>query len=153
MSIDSENIKQDLKRGVDYIGVTCVFFCHDGRGRVLLQKRSANCRDEQGTWDCGAGSMEFGEEWADAVRREVREEYCVEPLEIKLAEVRNVLRDNQGTPTHWIAVVHAVRIDPEQVKIGEPEKIDQIGWFAPEEFPDNKHSMLDKHFAVVKDHL
>ena len=42
------NGKHDLKRGVNFIGVTCVFVCHDGKGRFLLHKRSKNCRDEQG---------------------------------------------------------------------------------------------------------
>ena len=51
----------DLKRGIDYIGVTVVFYCHDGAGRLLLHKRSVACRDEQGRWDVGGGSMEFGE--------------------------------------------------------------------------------------------
>lgn len=138
------------KRGVDFIGVTCVFFCHDGQGRVLMHKRSNNCRDEQGRWDCGGGSMEFGETFEQAVRREVFEEYCVEPDEVVTVEARNVLRDNHGTSTHWIAVIHAVKVNPEDVRIGEPEKIDEIGWFSPMEFPANRHSMFDDHFEIVR---
>ena len=30
-------------------GVSCVFVCHDGQGRVLLARRSAGARDEPGT--------------------------------------------------------------------------------------------------------
>lgn len=55
--------KIDVKRGVDCIGVTCIFLCHDGNKRVLLHKRSVNCRDEHGRWDCGGGALEFGEEF------------------------------------------------------------------------------------------
>ncbi len=40
--------EQDLKRGVDYIGVTVPFVIPDGKGKVLLQKRSQNCRDGAG---------------------------------------------------------------------------------------------------------
>ena len=140
----------DLKRGVDYIGVTCVFFCHDGKGRVLLHKRSANCRDEHGRWDCGGGSMEFGETFEEAVRREVKEEYCVDPSDVILAKTVNVLRDNNGTSTHWIAAIHAVEVDPNSVKIGEPDKMEDVGWFYPEEFPEERHSMLDPHFDIVR---
>ena len=75
--------KHDLKRGVDYIGVNVVFYCHDGKGNILLHKRSQQCRDELGRWDSGAGSMEFGESFADAVTREVFEEYGVKPKKIE----------------------------------------------------------------------
>jgi 8-oxo-dGTP diphosphatase len=55
-------------RGIDYIGITCVFFCHDGKGNILLHKRSEKCKDEQGNWDCGGGALEFGEEFDQGVR-------------------------------------------------------------------------------------
>ncbi len=142
--------KLDAKRGVDYIGVTVVFFCHDGNGRILLHKRSSNCRDEQGRWDCGGGSMEFGEDFEAAVRREVLEEYCADPIEVKLVRAKNVLRSNNGTPTHWIAVLHAVEVDPSKVGIGEPGKMDEIGWFSHNDLPEPLHSMLDPHFDAVR---
>ena len=139
-----------MKKGVDHIGVTCVFFCHDGNGRVLLHKRSQNCRDEQGRWDCGGGSMEFGETFDQTVRREVFEEYGVLPEEVVNVEAKNVLRTHNETQTHWIAVLHAVKISPDNVKIGEPEKMDDIGWFHIDDFPEERHSMLDCHFEIVK---
>lgn len=37
-----------MKNGIDYIGVGVVFFCHDGGGNFLMNKRSKNSRDEQG---------------------------------------------------------------------------------------------------------
>jgi ADP-ribose pyrophosphatase YjhB (NUDIX family) len=67
-----------MKKGIDYIGVTVCFYCHDGKGNLLLQKRSHKCRDEQGMWDCGGGSMRFGETFEEAARREIKEEYCCE---------------------------------------------------------------------------
>jgi 8-oxo-dGTP pyrophosphatase MutT (NUDIX family) len=59
--ITPAEVAVDLKRGVDYIGTTVSFIVHDGKGRVLLQKRSQNCRDERGKWDIGGGAVEFGE--------------------------------------------------------------------------------------------
>jgi hypothetical protein len=32
-----------MKKGVDYIGVTVVFACHDGEGNYLFAKRGKNC--------------------------------------------------------------------------------------------------------------
>ncbi len=150
---NEEYQKMDMKRGVDYIGVTVVFMCHDGNGRILLHKRSNKCRDEIGCWDCGGGSMEFGESFEEAVCREIEEEYCVKPEEVKLVEVRNVLRDNNGIPTHWIACVHACKLDPEKVAIGDPEKMDDIGWFSVDELPEPLHSCFKPHFELVKAHI
>lgn len=64
-----------LRKGIDFIGVTCVFYCHDGKGNFLLHQRSENCKDEQGRWDCGGGGLEVGEEFEDGVKREIMEEY------------------------------------------------------------------------------
>lgn len=64
-----------MRKGIDCIGVTVVFFCHDGKGNFVLSKRSKNTRDEQGRWDPGGGALEIHERIEDAIRREVREEY------------------------------------------------------------------------------
>lgn len=139
-----------MKSGVDYIGVVCIFVCHDGNGKVLLQKRSAKCRDEQGTWDCGGGKLEFGESFEAAVAREVREEYLADAHDITFCGVHNVLRDNNGTPTHWVALTFAVRVDPAEVGIGEPEKVDELGWFTMDALPAPLHSAIGKDFAAVR---
>src|SRR4051812_4458094 len=86
--------------------VSCVFVCHDRDGRILLARRSPGARDEPGAWDCGAGAVEFGETFEEAVIREVTEEYSTVPLSIDLRGVRNVLRDDP--PSHWVAVVFSV---------------------------------------------
>ncbi len=142
-----------MKRGVDHIGVACVFFCHDGQGNILMHKRSANCRDEQGAWDCGAGSMEFGETFEETVRRELMEEYNVVPIELCQLYIRNTLRENYGSPTHWVHVIYAVRIDPSTAKIGEPHKMDDIGWFPLDALPNPLHSALANHLPKLQQFL
>lgn len=142
--------KKDLQRGVDYIGVCCVFFCHDGQGNFVMHKRSDECRDEQGRWDCGSGSMEFGESFEDGVRREILEEYAVEPKELKLCGVRNVIREHNGQPTHWIAVVFAALVDRDCVKMNEPEKMDDLNWFRIDNLPDTLNSQFLTHLEFVK---
>lgn len=142
--------KDDLKRGVDFIGVTVPFVVHDGKGNILLQKRSQNTRDEQGRWDVGGGSMEFGETFEEAVRREVREELCADAKKVTFLEVYNALRDNNGTQTHWIALVHCVQVDPAEVKIGEPKRIDEIGWFKIDKLPSPLHSMMQQSLLAAK---
>ncbi|MBA9006840.1 NUDIX domain-containing protein [Thermomonospora cellulosilytica] len=131
--------------------VSCVFVCHDGTGRVLLARRGAGARDEPGTWDTGAGALEFGETFEAAVTREVREEYSAQPLEITLLGIRNVLRDEP--PSHWVAVVFAVRVDPAAVAIGEPHKFDRLGWFSPDALPEPAHSQLRPTLALFSEQM
>jgi 8-oxo-dGTP pyrophosphatase MutT (NUDIX family) len=120
--------------------VSVVFVCHDTAGRVLLARRGSGARDEPGTWDTGAGALEHGESFADAVRREVREEYATEARRIETIGVRNILR---GDPvSHWVAVVCAVEVDPATVRIGEPHKFDELGWFALDALPSPLHPQL-----------
>nr|WP_221380988.1 NUDIX domain-containing protein [Actinoplanes polyasparticus] len=118
--------------------VSCVFVCHDGGGRILLARRSARARDEPGAWDCGAGALEFGETFEQAVTREVTEEYATPPLAIDLLGVRNVLRPG----SHWVAIIFAVRLDPAAARIGEPHKFDELGWFPLDALPGPLHSQL-----------
>ena len=132
----------DIKRGVDYIGVTVNFIIHDGKGNVLLQKRSQNCRDEQGRWDIGGGALEFGEKLEDAVRREVKEELSTDAKEVTFIRSYEALRVNNGVPTHWMAFAYSVLVDPASISIGEPHKIDEIGWFTSKNLPTPLHSML-----------
>lgn len=127
--------------------VSCVFVCRDGDGRILLARRSPGARDEPGTWDCGAGAIEFGETFEEAVTREVTEEYATAPLSVTLLGVRNVLREDP--PSHWIAVVFAVRLDPRAARIGEPHKFDDLGWFAPDALPSPLHSQVPATLALL----
>ncbi|WP_433253036.1 NUDIX domain-containing protein [Streptosporangium sp. CA-135522] len=126
--------------------VSCVFICHDGRGRVLLARRGAGARDEPGTWDCGAGALEYGESFETAVAREVREEYSADALEIETIGVRNVLREEPAS--HWVAVIFAVRVNPADVAIGEPHKFDELDWFAPDALPRPLHSQLPESLGL-----
>lgn len=143
----------DLKRGIDFIGVTCVFFCHDGKGNLLLHKRSKNCRDEVGCWDVGGGSMEFGEEFEDAVRREIKEEYTCAPVTLTLVGPYNSIRINNGILTHWVALVFVAELNPNQVKIGEPEKMEELGWFTLDNLPSPTHSEFSNFFDHVKKYI
>ncbi|GAA3079798.1 NUDIX domain-containing protein [Streptosporangium carneum] len=126
--------------------VSCVFVCHDGQGRVLLARRGAGARDEPGTWDCGAGALEYGESFETAVAREVREEYSAEVLEAETIGVRNVLRENPAS--HWVAVIFAVRVNPGEVAIGEPHKFDRLDWFSRDALPSPLHSQLAETLAL-----
>ena len=141
----------DLRRGVDFIGVTVCFVVHDGNGNILLQKRGQGARDERGNWDIGGGAVEFGETLDEAVRREIREELLVDPVSVEFLAAYEAHRDNSGVLTHWIALLHAVKVDPKKVRIGEPEKIEQIDWFTSDTLPSPLHSQFYKSFDIAKE--
>lgn len=147
--IEIASEKKDRRRGVDHIGISASFVVHDGRGNVLLQKRGPGARDERGKWDVGGGAIEFGESIDEAVRREINEELCVEPLNISFLNVYDAFRDLDGAKTHWIAIMHAVQVDPSKVKIGEPEKIEELGWFKSTNLPSPLHSQFWKSYQVA----
>jgi 8-oxo-dGTP diphosphatase len=142
-----------MKQGIDHIGVSVIYFCHDGKGHVLLAKRSANARDEQGRWDIGGAGMEFGELAEETLRREIKEEYNADVIGFEFLGFRDVHRDHNGIKTHWIALDHKVLIDPTNVKIGEPHKFDDIGWFTLDTLPEPLFSQLPLFLSKYKNRL
>ncbi len=117
--------------GIDFIGVTTPFYCNDGKGNFLLHKRSIECRDEQGRWDTGSGKLEFGLALEENVLKEVFEEYgCVGEIQERLP-AHDIFRDQSGVKTHWVAVPFFIKVNRDEAKNNEPEKIDEIGWLAP----------------------
>jgi 8-oxo-dGTP diphosphatase len=132
-----------MKPGVDYVGIAVVFFCHDGKGNVLLAKRSNNCRDEQGRWDIGAGSHDDTTKMIEeTLREEVRQEYCTNVLSYEFLGFRDVVRDNNGQRTHWLALDFKVLVDRSSVRIGELHKFEDLDWFTQSTLPEPVHSQL-----------
>ncbi|OGF20721.1 hypothetical protein A2316_02650 [Candidatus Falkowbacteria bacterium RIFOXYB2_FULL_38_15] len=142
-----------MQKGIDYIGVAVVFLCHDGKGNYLFAKRSENCRDEHGLWDCGGGAIDFGENAVEALKREVKEEYCVDVLSYEFLGYRDVHRNENGNPAHWLSLDFKVLVNPEQVKNGEPQKFKDLGWFNLDNLPKPLHSQLPRFFDLYKDKI
>jgi 8-oxo-dGTP diphosphatase len=142
-----------MKKGTDYTGITVTFLCHDGTGKYLLQKRSANCRDEHGRWDGGGGGLKFGEHLDAAVAREIGEEYGAEVLASEFLGYREVFREHEGAPTHWIAFDFRVQLDPATVMRNEPDMQEELGWFSLNELPQPLHSQMQGVFDRYRDRL
>ena len=141
----------DSRRGIDHIGISVSFIVHDGEGNILLQKRGPKARDENGRWDVGGGAIEFGESLDEAIKREIHEEYLCEALEIEFLHAYDAHREHNGQKTHWIALMHAIKVDPASVKNGEPDKISEIGWFTSKNLPGPLHSQFWKGFQPALD--
>jgi len=142
-----------IHKGVDHIGVAVVYFCHDGKGKFVMAKRSQNARDEQGRWDIGGGGVEHGEPVLETLKKEINEEYCADILSHEFLGYRDVHREANGQKSHWIALDFKVQVDPSQVRLGEPHKFDDIGWFSLENCPENIHSQLGEFFRKYREKL
>lgn len=139
------------KAGIDYVEISTPFYCNDGKGNFLLQKRSKNCRDEQGHWDTGGGELEFDLTLEENVVKEVLEEYgCKGEIQEQLP-FYDIFREVNGAKTHWLATPFLVKVKPEEAKNNEPEKIDEIGWFKLNDLPEPLHTGLKLALKRFKD--
>ena len=124
---------QKLHRGIDYIGVGVGALIVNDRGMLFLSRRGGKAKNERGLWEFPGGSVEFGERLADALRREMREEYGIEITVGELLDVTDHILPEEGQ--HWVSPTFICRITSGEPRILEPEKCAEIGWFAPDEMP------------------
>jgi len=118
-----------------------------------MAKRSQNARDEKGMWDIGGGGVEFGETVEQTLKKEIKEEYNADVLSFEVLGFRDVHRDHEGKPTHWIALDFKVLVNPIGVKINEPHKFDDLGWFRIENLPKPNHSQFPEFLEKYRDKL
>ena len=63
-----------MKIGVDFIGISVVYFCHDDQGNFIMAKRSIHTRDEHAKWDIGGGAIEVQDTVEQTLKKEIQEE-------------------------------------------------------------------------------
>jgi 8-oxo-dGTP diphosphatase len=124
-----------MRSGVDYIGVGVGAVIVDEQGRLFLARRGPEAKNECGLWEFPGGSVEFGETMAGALQREMREEYGIEIEVGELLDVADHILPNEGQ--HWVSPTYVCRIVAGEPTICEVAKCTQIGWFAPEDVPDD----------------
>lgn len=122
-----------MKAGVDYIGVGVGAILVDPQDRLFLAKRGEKAKNERGCWEFPGGSVEYGETLAEALRREMREEFGVEILVGDLLDVVDHILPEEGQ--HWISPTYLCTIQSGLPRIIEPEKCSAIGWFALADLP------------------
>ncbi len=133
-----------VHKGISFTGISTAFLCYDNKGRIFLAKRSNKARDEHGRWDTGAGGLKHGQAIEENMRRELKEEYNVEPIKSDFLGYLDAFRISpSGQPTHWLAMYFAVMVDPKKVKIMEPDMFDDSGWFSLDDLPAPMHSVID----------
>jgi len=122
-----------VQRGIDYIGVGIGAIIVDNQGRLFLARRGPKAKNERGLWEFPGGSVELGETLGDALRREMREEFGVEIAIGDLLDVVDHILKEEGQ--HWVSPTFICTITSGEPYIREPEKCAEIGWFLPDEVP------------------
>ncbi len=139
--------------GVNFVGVSVVYFCHDGKGNFLMHKRSKQARDEHGNWDIGAGGLELHDTVEGTLKKEIKEEYDTDVISFEFLGYRELHRQHQGQPTHWVTLDFKVLVDPSKAKNGEPHKFDEVKWVKMDNLPSPRHSQVDVFFEKYKEKL
>jgi mutator protein MutT len=124
-----------MKRGVDYIGVGVGAVIVDAQGRLFFARRGPQAKNERGLWEFPGGSVEFGETLADALKREMREEYGIEIAVGELLDVVDHILPAEGQ--HWVSPAFICKVVSGEPHICEPGKCSEIGWFRPDQAPEN----------------
>lgn len=120
-----------MKRGVDYIGVGIGAIIINNEGKLLLTKRGLKAQNEIGKWTFPGGTLEFGESFEQCIKREIKEELCV-----NIEVVKQIAPFNHLIPLekqHWVALGFICKISHGIPEIQEPEKHETFGWFSLKE--------------------
>lgn len=125
--------KQNLRKGIDYIGVGVGVILVDHRGRLFLARRGPEARNERGLWEFPGGSVEFGETLEAAIKREMSEEFGIAIALDELLDVADHILPEEGQ--HWVSPTYLGRITAGTPQIREPGKCSEICWFFPDQFP------------------
>jgi 8-oxo-dGTP diphosphatase len=140
-----------MKRGIDYIGVGVGAMIVDTQGRLFMARRGPQAKNERGLWEFPGGSVEFGERLADALRREIGEEYGVEIDVGPLLDVADHILPDEGQ--HWVSPTYLCRITRGEPRILEPEKCSEIGWFFPDALPTDLTQISRVNIKHYKERL
>jgi 8-oxo-dGTP diphosphatase len=134
-----------MKRGVDYIGVGVGALISSAEGMLFLSQRGPLAKNENGLWEFPGGAVEFGERLADALVREMREEYDIEIEVGELLDVVDHILPDEGQ--HWVSPTYICRIVSGDPAIREPGKCRAIGWFYPQDVPGNLTQITRENLA------
>ena len=127
-------------------------YVEDEQGRVLLGRRS-----DTGEWAMVYGINEPGEEPADTVAREVKEETGVDVVVTDLVSVkssRKVLTYANGDNTMYMDHLFICRPDPNgntEPFVGDEESLN-VGWFSPDALPEPLAATTVERMAYVREY-
>jgi 8-oxo-dGTP diphosphatase len=124
----------NLKRGIDYIGVGVGAIIVNKEGYLFLARRGPKAKNERGLWEFPGGSVEFGETLMQALQREMFEEYAIQVSVGELVDVVDHILPEEHQ--HWVSPTFICQILSGEPSIQELEKCTEIGWFGVDQVPN-----------------
>lgn len=144
-----------MQAGQDHIGTP--FYLIDENNYLALHRRTRACRDEHGRWDTGSGQLEFGLTPEENVLREIEEEYGCTGEIIGALPPHSIIREENGTKTHWLAIAFFVRVRRCDVSLQEPDKHTDLTWATLTTLPEPLHTgfsyTLERYHTRFEQHV
>ncbi|HSC45501.1 MAG TPA: NUDIX domain-containing protein [Candidatus Acidoferrum sp.] len=121
----------ERNEGAPRVGVGVMVVDDERRVLLTLRRRAP----EAGCWSILGGKLDYLEKLSECAVREAREEAGVEVELLRLLCVTDHLLPEEGQ--HWIAPAYLGRVVGGDAKNCEPEKTEEVKWFAINEVPEN----------------
>lgn len=119
--------------GKDYVGVGGGALILNDKNEILLLKRYGQVRNNAGWWAKPGGKVRFNETVIKMVKREIKEETNIEIDVWGLLPHTDHIIKNEGH--HWVAINFLASYKKGKLKIMEPHKCEEIGWFSLDKLP------------------
>lgn len=128
-----ENIRKKIGHDAIFMpAATCAIIKNK---KILLQRRS-----DDNTWALHGGALELGEDFLDAVLREVKEELSIDIIKPKFIKVysgsKMYHKYPNGDIVYSILALFLVNDYVGEIKIDNKEVLD-VKWFSLDTIPDN----------------
>lgn len=125
-----------------------VYILNDQCELLLLRRKGAHGAN---TWCPPGGHLEFGESFEECAKKEAKEESDLDVDDLKLIKVTNDVFREEGK--HYVTLAMCARSHKGEPKIVEPEKCDEIRWFALNNLPEPLFIPVKNYFESNPDCL
>ncbi len=113
--------------------------CVISNGKFLIGKRLG--KHGENTYSFPGGHMEYGEDWFETAKREVKEETNLDIKEMKLLGITNDVFKETGK--HYVTIFVIARYENDTIINCEPEKCCGWDWVTINEIKGNKFLPLE----------
>jgi mutator protein MutT len=137
----ASNVGARIKKPKGSVSFSAIIMTNEHDQILLLRRKNASFGD--GQYALPGGKIESGETALEAARRELAEEVCVGAEQLALAHVVN----RQGPETEFYVFIFKALAWTGLPINGEPDKCDDMRWFALEALPEN---IIDAHRQAIE---